>query len=316
MTDDELKEKVLDYRVYARVNPEHKLRIVKAIRAREMVVAMTGDGVNDAPSIKAANIGIGMGISGTEVTKGAADVILTDDNFATIVSAVKEGRRTYSNILKIVIYLVALSLAELILLTSLIIIFDLPFFNPILILWVNVVTDTFPAIAMGALPAEKDVMSQKPNPSKKSLFRGRTGLSILVYAAYQVALVLVVYLVSYFALGYSYDPRIPITMSYVVLGTVETVHPFNLIHNRKSIVKSKPFISKLLNFAVFTTMLLVIGSVMLPIPAFQNVLGITSLSATQWAFAIGMGLAIIPLTEIYKFVMRRIDAKKSKLELR
>jgi len=308
MTEEELKSKVLHYRVYARVNPEHKLRIVKAIKSLNKVVAMTGDGVNDAPSIKAADIGIGMGISGTEVTKGAADVILTDDNFATIVSAVEEGRRTYSNILKIVIYLVAMSLGELILLTTLVAVFRLPFFNPLLILWINVVTDTLPAIALGSLPSEKDSMKRKPNPAGGSLFRGTTGVAIAVYAMYQVALVLTVYLTAMY--GFGFDPIIAITMSYVVLGTVETVHPFSLIHGRKSILHSNPFKSRALNWAVISTMVLVVGSIMLPITPLQNALGITALNGIQWAIAIAAGVAIIPLAEIYKFVCRRIDAMR------
>lgn len=308
MTEEELAERVMNFRVYARVNPEHKLRIVKSLKSLNKVVAMTGDGVNDAPSIKAADIGIGMGISGTEVTKGAADVILTDDNFATIVSAVEEGRRTYTNILKIIVYLVALSMAEIILLTSLIVVFRLPFFNPLLILWVNVVTDTLPAIALGSLKAEKDIMKRKPNPSGGSLFRGKTGADLIVYALYQVALVLTVYLTAMYAFGF--DPVIAITMSYVVLGTVETVHPFTLIDNRKSILHSNPFSSRALNWAVVSTMVLVVGSIVLPLAAFQDALGITSLNGIQWLVAVSAGLAIIPLAEAYKAVCRNYDRRK------
>jgi len=308
MSEEDLLKNIMNYRVYARVNPEHKLRIVKALKSLDKIVAMTGDGVNDAPSIKAADIGIGMGISGTEVTKGAADIILTDDNFATIVSAVEEGRRTYSNILKIIIYLVGLSFAELILLVGLIVIFDFNFFNPLLILWINVVTDTLPAIAMGALPAEQDIMTQQPNNSRGSFFRGRTGLAILVYAMFQVVLVLAVYFIAYSAMNLDYI--VAVTMSYVVLGTVETVHPYNLIHQRKSIVHSKPFASKVLNWAVFSTVLLVVGSIMLPMPAFQNALGITWLNGAQWAIAVAGGVLIIPMAEIYKWICRHVEAKR------
>jgi len=307
MSEEELAKNVMNYRVYARVNPEHKLRIVKSLKSLNKVVAMTGDGVNDAPSIKAADIGIGMGISGTEVTKGAADVILTDDNFATIVSAVEEGRRTYSNILKIIVYLVSLSLAEIVLLTALIVVFRLPFFNPLLILWINVVTDTLPAIAMGSLPAEKDIMKQKPNPSGGSLFHGVTGVTIIVHALFTTLLVFLVYLVSYFVLGYA--SIVVITMAYVVLGTIETVHPFNLIHYKKSVVHSRPFQSKALNLAVLSTVLIVVGSIVLPLTLLQETLGITSLTWEQWLFAVGVGIMIVPMIEVYKIFKRRYYAK-------
>ena len=312
MSDEELVEKVIGYRVYARVNPEDKLRIVKSLKSLNKVVAMTGDGVNDAPSIKAADIGIGMGISGTEVTKGAADVILTDDNFATIESAVEEGRRTYSNIIKIFVYLVSLSIAELVLLTALIAVFDLPFFNPLLILWVNVVTDTLPAIALGGLPAERDIMKQKPSATGGSLFRGMTGLTIMVHALIQVSVVLTVYLTAMFV--FDWEPIIAITMSYVVLGTVETVHPFNLIHYKKSVIHSAPFQSKALNWAVLSTIVLVVGSIVIPIAPFQNALGITSITPLQWAISVGVGVLLIPMIEIYKIFKRKHYAKLEESE--
>ncbi|MCL2383538.1 MAG: cation-translocating P-type ATPase [Oscillospiraceae bacterium] len=316
MTDSELAEKVLGYRVYARVNPEDKLRIVKSLKSLNKIVAMTGDGVNDAPSIKAADIGIGMGISGTEVTKGAADVILTDDNFATIESAVEEGRRTYSNILKIFVYLVALSIGELILLTTLIAVFDLPFFNPLMILWINVVTDTLPAIAMGSLPAEHDIMKQKPSRTGGSLFRGATGLNIMIHAICQIMAVLTVYLLAMFV--FNWDPIIAITMSYVVLGTAETVNPFNLMHFRKSIIHSKPFKSRAVNWAVLVTVILVVGSLLpldiLPLTVLQDTLGITPITLQQWAIAVGAGLMIIPILEVYKFFTRKYYARAEKKE--
>jgi Ca2+-transporting ATPase len=303
LSDSEFEAQVLNYRVYARVNPEDKLRIVKTLKHLDKIVAMTGDGVNDAPSIKAADIGIGMGISGTEVTKGAADVILTDDNFATIESAVAEGRRTYSNILKIIVYLVSLSIAEVVLLTALIAIFGLPFFNPLLILWINVVTDTLPAIAMGSLPAERDIMLQRPNVVGGSMFRGMTGLTIIVHALFVTIVVLFVYLTSMYV--FEWEPIIAITMSYVVLGTVETVHPFNLIHYKKSVIHSHPFQSRALNWAVLSTVVLVVGSLVLPLTAFQRTLGITNISLTQWAIAVAAGVAIVPMIEVYKAFKRR-----------
>ena len=309
LTEEEFNASINKYRVYARVNPEHKVRIVAAFQAQNKVVAMTGDGVNDAASIKAADIGIGMGITGTDVTKGVADVILTDDNFATIVSAVKEGRRTFDNIKKIFVYLLALHLAEVLLLTGILIIFDLPFFSPLLILWINVITNTVPAIALGALPPSPGIMKRRPQNSRGSLFRGRTGEEILVYAAYQVVLVLIVYLVAMF--GFGFEPIVAITMSYLVLGTIEAIHAYNLYHNRESLFKANAFNNKFLHFAVIFSALLVVGSIALPIPFLQNALGITQLTWVQWAIALGAGFAIMPLAELYKFVRSRIDKRKS-----
>ena len=183
----------------------------------------------------------------------------------------EEGRRTYSNILKIFVYLVSLSIAEIVLLTTLIAVFNLPFFNLLLILWINVVTDTLPAIALGSLPAEHDIMKQKPNKTGGSLFRGVTGLTILVHAVIQTIVVLLVYLSALYV--FNWEPIVVITMSYVVLGTVETVHPFNLIHYKKSVIHSAPFRIRALNWAVLSTVVLVVGSIVLPIPGFQNALG-------------------------------------------
>jgi len=308
MNDEELLSIISKIRVYARVNPEHKVRIVKAFKSLNKVVAMTGDGVNDAPSIKAADIGIGMGITGTDVTKGVADVILTDDNFATIVSAVKEGRRTYDNILKILTYLLALHLAEVILLTSIIVAFNLPFFNPLLILWINVITGTMPAIALGAVPASKDIMHQRPNQGK--IFKGRTGVDILFYAFCQVIFVLVVYLVAMYAFGW--DPIIAITMSYLVLGTIEAVHAYNLYHSRSSLLRENAFNNLFFNISIGISAFLVIGSIALPIGFFHNVMGISQLNVTQWMIGLSAGLAIIPLAEIYKFVYNKINKRRNK----
>jgi len=313
MTDEEFAQSVNIYRVFARVNPEHKVRIVDAYKKQNKVVAMTGDGVNDAASIKAADIGIGMGITGTDVTKGVADVILTDDNFATIVDAVGEGRRVFDNIKKIFVYLLALHLAEVILITGILVVFRLPFFNPILILWINVITNTLPAIAMGALPMSPGIMKQRPGESRGSLFRGRTGEAILVYALYQVVLVLIVYLTAMYAFGF--DDIVAITMSYVVLGTIEAVHSYNLYHNRKSLFKANAFNNLFLNLAVLFSALLVVGSVVIPWAGFQNVLGITQLTGLQWLIAAGAGFAITPMAEAYKWIKKGIDKRKHTVEI-
>jgi Ca2+-transporting ATPase len=307
MDDKTLAEHVFKYRVYARVNPEHKVRIVKAFKSHNKIVAMTGDGVNDAASIKTADIGVGMGITGTDVTKGAADVILTDDNFATIVTAVEEGRRTYDNIVKLLIYLVGLSLSELILLTGIIVVFHLPFFNPLLILWVNVVTDTLPAICFAFVGAEAGIMKRRPVKVGGSLFRGYNGYSIMVYAFNMTALVLTGYLVSLYALDLGV--KVAVTISYVILAVAECVHSYNLISMKNSMFKSNPFTCRAMNIAAVVSILLIIISLALPITAFQNALGITQLTTAQWVSAAALGLMMIPLAEIYKLIMRVIERK-------
>ena len=306
MSDEDLIARIMCIKVYARVNPEHKVRVVKAFKSLDKVVAMTGDGVNDAASIKAADIGIGMGITGTDVTKGVSDVILTDDNFATIVSAVHEGRRVYDNILKILVYLLALHLAEVILITGILVVFNLPFFNPLLILWINVITATAPAMALGNIPASRDIMKQRP-AQKGILFRGRTGEQILVYAFFQVGLVLTAYLTAMYAFGF--DPVVAITMSYVVLGVVESVHVYSLYSSRASMFRENPFKDMVLNLSVIFSAILVVVSVVVPFAGFQNALGIAPLNGIQWLVALACGFAVLPLAEIYKEIRRRVDIR-------
>ncbi|MDE6966407.1 MAG: cation-translocating P-type ATPase, partial [Clostridiales bacterium] len=229
MSDDELFKRVKSLRVYARVSPEHKVRIVKAWKSNGMIVAMTGDGVNDAPSIKAADIGVGMGITGTEVTKGAADMVLADDNFATIVTAVKEGRTIFSNMQKTIQYLLAANLSEVLALFFATIIFAFTknayvFLLPIQILWVNLVTDSLPALALGVEPPETDVMSSPPRSAGDSLFSGAVGANIIYQGIFQTIIVLGVYLGCAFT---GWGREVGTTMASMTLCLVQLFHSLN-----------------------------------------------------------------------------------------
>ncbi|MCL2228796.1 MAG: cation-translocating P-type ATPase [Firmicutes bacterium] len=313
ISDDELRANVFKYSVYARVNPEHKVRIVEAFKANDKVVAMTGDGVNDAASIKAADIGVGMGITGTDVTKKVADMILTDDNFATIVGAVKEGRRTLTNIKKIVIYLFGISLAELILLTTIIVIFGMNFFGPILILWINVITGTLPALALGSLPAEKDIMNQRPTSARQSLFRGQTGRLLVIYSLFQVVLCGSVYFLAYFGLNLSSIESV--TVAYLTLVIIEAIQTFNLCSTKTTVFSKRTFSSKWVNGAVLGSLVIGFIPIIVPIAVFQAALGVTAISGAMWLVAFAFALLIIPMVEAYKYYMRRQDRAKKEAEL-
>ena len=233
ISDEEFEIAVEKYSVYARVQPEHKTRIVNAWRKKGMVTAMTGDGVNDAPSIKNADIGVGMGITGTDVTKNVADMILADDNFATIVSAAGEGRRIYDNIRKAIQFLLASNLSE-VLTIFFATLMGFTIFKPVHLLWINLITDCFPALALGMEKPEADIMSRKPRDSKEGIFAGGIGFAV----AYQGAIVTLITLVSY-AIGHhmefgdyniinSLDSAHGMTMAFLTLSMCEIFHSFNM----------------------------------------------------------------------------------------
>lgn len=306
--DKELCTIVNQFAVFARVNPEHKVRIVKAFKSHNKVVAMTGDGVNDAASIKAADIGIGMGITGTEVTKKVADMVLTDDNFATIVGAVEEGRRTLANIKKIIVYLFAIAIAELFML-SVMNFARIQFFGPILILWVNIAGATFPALAMGSLHAENNVMHKKSSNSRsKSLFRGQTGLSIIVYAAMTILICMSVYFLTFY--GFNLSNIESVTTTFLTLTVLESILPLNLISNKESFFSKNTFKTKWLNIAVASETVLGIIPIVIPFAALQKVMGITMLNGIEWLIGIAFALLILPMAEIYKYILRRRDLEK------
>lgn len=310
ISDDKFVSIVNNYQVYARVSPEHKVKIVKALKANNKIVAMTGDGVNDAPSIKAADIGVGMGITGTDVTKEAADMILTDDNFATIVGAVKEGRHTFNTIIKILMFLLGTSIAELFTLAIILLVFrDDNFFKPALLLWINFVSDTFVALALGFEKPEKDIMKRKPIKNKGNLFKGNVGINIFASSLFVSAFLITLYCVTTLVLGLS-SAEVT-TICFLYLCFVELFHSFNLKSETHSLFSKNPFDNQLLNWSFLASAFLTVLLVIVPITPLQNAMGLTMINWWQWLLAILPALLVIPYFELVKLFMR-ISQKKKK----
>lgn len=309
-SDDELLEKVEHYSVYARVQPEHKTRIVRAWQEKGMVVAMTGDGVNDAPSIKAADIGIGMGITGTAVTKSVCDMVLADDNFATIVNAVEEGRKIYDNITKVVQFQLITNLGEIVAVFSA----SLMGFNILSaahLLWINMVTDSAPGLALGMEAAEDGVMLRKPRSSDESIFGGSGALVIGLQGLFIGALVFFSYLLGdrietgTWSLVQSADGM---TMAFLTCNFAEMFQAFcnrSLTHSLFSMKKQ----NKWLWGALALTVVLTVG--VIAIPVLCNLFGFTSVSIGEFCIALGLAASLIPASEIWKLVHRKLDVKKS-----
>ncbi|MDA3847063.1 MAG: cation-translocating P-type ATPase, partial [Vallitaleaceae bacterium] len=303
MDDDQLFNSVHDISVYARVSPEHKVRIVKAWKKHGKIVAMTGDGVNDAPSLKAADIGIGMGITGTDVAKSVSDMILADDNFATIIVAVEEGRKTYANIQKAIQFLLSANTAEV--LTLFIATFiGWTFLYPIHILWINLITDSFPALALGMEKPESDIMSQQPRKSNQSLFAGTLGRNILVQGVFQAVLVLGVYAyaINHFTVATS------VTMVFMTLGLIQLFHVFNVRAMNKSILKSNFFSNRYVFLAIAVSAILQVSVVILK--PLNNLFKTVPLTGNQWLIVIAVSFAIIPLVELAKLVITLLGKKQ------
>lgn len=305
--DDEFNAHIGDYSVYARVQPEHKVRIVNAWKKQGMTTAMTGDGVNDAPSIKSADIGVGMGITGTDVTKNVADMVLTDDNFATIVSAVEEGRRIYDNIRKAIQFLLSSNLSEV--LCILVATFGLgkltngPFtiFGPVHLLWINLISDCFPAVALGMEPAERGIMKRKPRSSAAHIFADGMGVNLL----WQGAVIAVLTLVSY-VIGAQTSPEAGTTMAFLTLSVCEMLHAWNMRSLNCSVFAMEHKNTFLLGSILLSFVLTL--SVLL-IPALQNIFSLTTLSGMQYLWAALLAATIIPIVEIVKAI-RRAASKK------
>ncbi len=310
LTDEEFLKDLRSYKVFARVSPENKVRIVNAYKTFNIIVAMTGDGVNDAPSIKTADIGIGMGITGTDVSKGAADIVLADDNFATIIAAVEEGRKVYSNIKKAVQYLLSANIAEVLCLFITTIFMRVEFLSAVMILWINLITDSFPALALGCERVEKDIMKDPPRKANSSLFAGHTGKNILIQGVVQTVLTMTSFIIGGYVLtdGIA-NHQVAMTMAFLTLALIQLFHSYNSRSQRHSLFTSNPFKNKILNWAFIVG----VGLTALTfIPAFQTFFGTTMLNFGEFAIAIGCAVAIIPIVEIQKLIEYLAWKKKQK----
>lgn len=306
MSDEEFRSRITDIRVYARVQPEHKTRIVKTWQELGYVTAMTGDGVNDAPSIKTADIGLGMGITGTDVTKNVADMILADDNFATIVSAVAEGRRVYDNIRKAIQFLLSSNLAEVIsvFLAS---VMGFTILMPTHLLFINLITDCFPALALGVEAPEKNIMGREPRKKDEGILAGGMGFDIL----YQGAVVTVLTMAAYF-IGRSGDTSIGadgfsslgVTMAFFVMSMCEIFHSFNMRSRRESIFKMGS-----LNKPLFLAMLasLALTTLIVEVPALASMFQFRAggLDPEHYMISFGLSILVIPIVEIVKLIQRK-----------
>lgn len=303
MSEGDFENRIEYYSVYARVRPEHKVRIVQAWQEKGKVTAMTGDGVNDAPSIKNADIGVGMGITGTDVTKNVADMVLADDNFATIVSAVKEGRRIYDNIRKSIQFLLASNLSEVV---SVFVATLLGFviLKPVHLLWINLITDCFPALALGMEEAERDIMERKPRDAKDSVFSGGLGTDVI----YQGILIAALTLAAYF-IGHRIESGIweiapsadGITMAFLTMSMTEIFHSFNMRSQRKSVFSLKGHNKVLWGAMLFS---LALTLLVIYVPFLADAFGFEHISLTEYVIAVLLAFLVIPAVEIVKWIQR------------
>lgn len=308
--DDEFAAIIHEYAVFARVSPENKVKIVKAFKANAKTVAMTGDGVNDAPSIKEADIGIGMGITGTEVSKGAADMVLTDDNFATIVGAVEEGRKIYSNIKKAIQFLLSANIAEVLCLFIATVFMKVTFLTPVMILWVNLVTDSLPALSLGMEKAENDVMNYPPRKSGSSLFAGKTGKDIIIQGIMQTALVMLSFCIGNYVLPDGVQNHdVAMTMGFVSLCFIQLFHSYNLRSQSQSVFNRKMFDNKYLNISFVIGAVLITGVIL--IRPIGNLFSTSPLTTVEWAISLAVAFAVIPLVEIQKIIEKAVEKAKA-----
>lgn len=299
MSESEFFKNITKYTVFARVSPEHKVKIVQALKKLDKIVAMTGDGINDAPSLKMASIGVGMGTSGTDVVKSVADMVVTDDNFASIVVAIEEGRKVYQNIQKALQYLLSTNAIEVLgMLLALIFFPNIIFLTAVQMLFINLVTDSLPAFALGVEKAEKDIMLNPPRKSKENIFSKQIKVGITYQSILQLIIVMGI-----FVYGVKrFDSEIANTMVFFTIVFVQTIHSINAKSN-KSIFEIKLFENKTFNICFLITMALNI--VIACLPVCYKVFGLTYLNISQWALVITCSLAIIPFVEIVKLILNR-----------
>ena len=305
ISDEEFQKKIRNYSIYARVQPEHKVRIVKTWQQVGKITAMTGDGVNDAPSIKNADIGIGMGITGTDVTKNVADMVLADDNFATIVVAVEEGRKIYDNIRKSIQFLLSSNLSEVIavFISSLM---GFTLLQPAHLLWINLITDTFPAVGLGMEQGDPDIMKRPPRSSNEGLFAGGLGVNCAIQGAALAIITIASYIIGEifesgaFTFATSNDGM---TMAFLTLSMAELFQSFNMRSLDKSLLKVKGH-NKILYGSLVGAFVLTLA--VLYIPFLRDAFHFAHISLAEFAIALAMGFLIIPIVEIQKAIQRAL----------
>lgn len=314
ISDEDFKEKVTQYSVYARVQPEHKVRIVNAWKSRGMITAMTGDGVNDAPSIKSADIGVGMGITGTDVTKNVADMVLADDNFATIVSAVEEGRRIYDNIRKSIQFLLSSNLSEVMaIFTANLLGFTI--LKPVHLLWINLVTDCFPALALSMEKGEKDLMKRPPRKSSDGIFAGGVGFDVVYQGLFVTLLTLAAYFIGHFMEAGRWElteSADGMTMAFLTMSMCEIFHSFNMRSQHGSTVSM--LLHGSFNKYIFgsTVLSLITTALVIEVPFLADAFDFTTIDAREFFTALGLAFLIIPLVEIVKAIERTVIKNKAK----
>lgn len=314
ISDEDFKEKVTQYSVYARVQPEHKVRIVNAWKSRGMITAMTGDGVNDAPSIKSADIGVGMGITGTDVTKNVADMVLADDNFATIVSAVEEGRRIYDNIRKSIQFLLSSNLSEVMaIFTANLLGFTV--LKPVHLLWINLVTDCFPALALSMEKGEKDLMKRPPRKSSDGIFAGGVGFDVVYQGLFVTLLTLAAYFIGHFMEAGRWElteSADGMTMAFLTMSMCEIFHSFNMRSQHGSTVSM--LLHGSFNKYIFgsTVLSLITTALVIEVPFLADAFDFTTIDAREFFTALGLAFLIIPLVEIVKAIERAVIKNKAK----
>lgn len=314
ISDEDFKEKVTQYSVYARVQPEHKVRIVNAWKSRGMITAMTGDGVNDAPSIKSADIGVGMGITGTDVTKNVADMVLADDNFATIVSAVEEGRRIYDNIRKSIQFLLSSNLSEVMaIFTANLLGFTI--LKPVHLLWINLVTDCFPALALSMEKGEKDLMKRPPRKSSDGIFAGGVGFDVVCQGLFVTLLTLAAYFIGHFMEAGRWEiteSADGMTMAFLTMSMCEIFHSFNMRSQHGSTVSM--LLHGSFNKYIFgsTVLSLITTALVIEVPFLADAFDFTTIDAREFFTALGLAFLIIPLVEIVKAIERAVIKNKAK----